>query len=205
MPKIHPTAIVDPQAKVAEDVEIGPYSIVESETEIGRGCVLRERVIIRRYTTLGEGNLIDANTVLGGEPQDLKFDPATVSYLRIGDHNVFRESVTISRASVAGQATLVGERTYWMACSHAGHDATIEDEVILCNGALVGGHATIGKGAFLGGGAMVHQFTWVGEGVMCQGQTGMSTHVPPFTLVAEINCLVGLNVVGMRRNEELTA
>jgi len=199
MPKIHPSAIVDPEARICRDVEIGPYCIVEGGVEIGRRCVLREHVVIRRYTTLGEGNLIDANTVLGGEPQDLKWDPQTVSYLRIGDDNVFREGVTISRASVAGGATVVGSRTYWMACSHAGHDAKVEDEVILCNSALVAGHATIGRRAFLSGHVAIHQFTWVGQGVMSRGNSAVGMHVPPFTLFAEENRIAGLNVVGMRR------
>ena len=139
MPRIHPTAIVHPQVGLADvfhaaDVEIGPYSIVESDVEIGANCVLREHVIIRRYTTLGEGNLIDSHVVLGSEPQDLKWDPETVSYLRIGDGNVMREGVTISRGGKEGAATMIGNRTYFMGFSHVGHDAVIEDEVIVCNG-----------------------------------------------------------------------
>jgi len=199
MPNIHPGAIVHPEARICRDVEIGPYCVVESDVEIGPGCVLREHVVIRKYTCLGEGNLIDANTILGGEPQDLKWDPQTVSYLRIGDCNVFREGVTISRASVAGGATVVGSRTYWMAHSHAGHDVTVEDEAILCNGALVGGHARIGRRVFLSGHVAVHQFTRIGEGAMSRGNSGVGMHVPPFTLFVEENRVAGLNVVGMRR------
>ena len=120
MSKIHPTAIVDPRAKIAPEVEIGPYSIVGPDVTIGAGSVLREHVVVRRYTELGEGNFVDSNVVLGGEPQDLRWDAETVRYLRIGDGNVFREGVTISRASIAGQATVVGNRTYWMGLSHAG-------------------------------------------------------------------------------------
>ncbi|MHC4294631.1 MAG: acyl-ACP--UDP-N-acetylglucosamine O-acyltransferase [Planctomycetota bacterium] len=205
MPKIHPTAIVHPEARIADDVEIGPYCVIESDVEIGPGSVLREHVVIRRYVTMGKGNLVDAHTVLGGEPQDLKFDPETVTCLRIGDGNVFREGVTISRGTAANHATIVGDRTYWMAQSHAGHDAIIADEVILANGAAVGGHATIGRKVFLSAYVVVHQFVWVGEGVMSQGITGISAHIPPFTLVVDVNRIVGLNVVGMRRNPELTS
>ena len=205
MPKIHPTAIVDSDAKVADDAEIGPYCVVAPSVEIGPGCVLRENVIVRRYTTLGKRNLIDSHTVLGGEPQDLKWVPETVSYLRIGDDNVFREGVTISRASIPGQTTTVGNRTYWMAFSHAAHDVAVEDEVILCNSALVSGHSTIATQAFLSGHVVIHQFTWVGQGVMSRGNAGVSMHVPPFTLFADMNRIAGLNTVGMRRNEQLTA
>jgi len=204
MATIHPTAVVHPGARIGDHVEIGPFSVVEQDVEIGEGSVLREHVVIRRYTTLGRRNLVDAHTVLGGAPQDLKWNPQTVSYLRIGDDNVFREAVTISRASVADGATVVGNRSYWMACSHAGHDAVVEDEAILANSALVGGHATVGRRAFLSAHVVVHQFTWIGEGVMSQGNSGTSMHVPPFVLMAEINRVIGLNVVGLRRNPELT-
>jgi len=204
MPKIHPTAAVDPRARIAEDVEIGPGCVVEGDVEIGTGTILRPHAVIRRYTSLGEGNFVDSGAVLGGDPQDLKFDPATVAYLRIGDGNTFREGVTISRASKKGQATVVGSKTYWMATSHAGHDARIDDGAILVNGALVAGHAHVGPRAFLSGHVVVHQFTWIGEGVMSQGHAGTSTHMPPFVLFAGINRVAGLNIVGLRRTPEVT-
>ena len=205
MPNIHPTAIVDPDAELAEDVRVGPNSIVEADVRIGPGCILREGVIVRRCTEMGQGNLVDAGVVLGGLPQDLKFDPATTSYLRIGDRNVFREGVTISRGSRPGSATVVGNDCYWMAYSHAGHDATVGDRVILANGALIAGHATIGSRVFLSANVLVHQFTWVGQSVMARGGGGASMHVPPYTIFARENCLVGLNVVGMRRDETITS
>ena len=205
MAKIHPTAIVHPDATIGDDVEIGPHSIVESDVTIGPGSVLREGVVIRRYTTIGKGNLVDAHAVLGGIPQDIKWDPEMVSYLQIGDDNVFREGVTLSRGSKPGGSTVIGSRTYFMAFSHVGHDATVGDEAILCNGALVGGHATVGERVFLSSNVGIHQFTWVGEGVMSRGNSGTSAHVPPFCLFMNINNVVGLNVVGMRRNSEMTA
>jgi len=205
MLRIHPTAIVDPRATIADDVEIGPFCVVEDQTQIGPGCVLRESAIVRRHTSMGQGNFVDAHAVLGGLPQDLKFNPSTVSYVKIGDGNTFREGVTISRASLPGGATVIGDRSYWMACSHAGHDATVEDEVILVNSALVAGHARIGARAVLSGHVAVHQFTWVGEGVMSRGNAGVSTHVPPYTLFADINRIVGMNAVGMKRNQQMTS
>ena len=204
MSKIHPTAIIDAGAEIANDVMIGPGCVIESDVKIGAGCVLREYVVIRRHTTLGGNNFVDAFSVLGGEPQDLKFDPSTVSHVRIGDDNVFREHVTISRATGDGNETVVGSGTYWMAGSHAGHNAVVADEVILGNCSAAGGHATIGRKAILSGGVMVHQYTWVGEMVMTQGHAGLSAHLPPYTLLAGINKVIGLNSVGLRRAEDIS-
>ena len=205
MAKINPTAIVHPGAKLADDVEIGPWCSVESDVSIGPGTVLRESVIIRRYTTLGAGNMVDAFTVLGGEPQDHKFDRATASYLRIGDNNIFREGVSISRATGEGLATVIGSGTYWMTQSHAGHNAVVEDGVILGNNVAVAGHATIGRRAILSANTGIHQFCWVGEMVMTQGGSGISAHVPPFTIMSHgINLIVGLNNVGLKRSADLT-
>ena len=128
MATIHSTALVDPAAKLADDVEIGPYCLVEADVALGPGTVLRPHAIVRRYTTLGSGNFVDSFAVLGGLPQDLKFKPDTVSFVRIGDNNVFREGVTVSRATGEGHATTVGSGTYWMTGSHAGHDATVHDD-----------------------------------------------------------------------------
>ena len=203
MPKIHPTAVVDPQALLADDVTVGPYCIVEADVEIGAGTELRPHAVIRRHTSLGEGNLVDSFAVLGGPPQDLKFDTSLATYLRIGDHNVFRESVTVSRATKEGGATTVENHTYWMVNSHAGHDATVKDRTILANNVGIAGHSTVGPRAILSGGAFVHQFTWVGELAMMQGLSGTSTHVPPYTMVSRINYLVGLNTVGLQRATDL--
>lgn len=205
MARIHPTAIVDSGAELADGVEIGAFAVVEADVRIGEGTVLRPHAVVRRYTTLGRGNHVDSFAVLGGEPQDLKFDPRTVSYLRIGDENTFREHVTISRATGEGKATTVGSRTYWMAASHAGHNATIEDEVILANGALIGGHATIQRGAILSGHVLIHQHVWVGERVMTQGGAATGMHVPPFCILARrVNTIASLNVVGLRRAPDIT-
>ena len=204
MPRIHPTAIVDPSAALADDVEIGPFCIVEPDVRIGAGTVLRAHATIRRHTTIGEGNFVDSCAVLGGEPQDLKFSPDTKSFLRIGDRNVFREAVTISRATGEGNATVVGNGTYWMAYAHAGHNAVIADDVILVNGAAVGGYGEIERGAVLSAHAVVHQFTWIGSRALVQGNGAASAHVPPYVLVGDLNRVLGLNVVGLRRAPDIT-
>jgi UDP-N-acetylglucosamine acyltransferase len=204
MPRIHPTAVVHGGAHLAEDVEVGPFCLVEDEVFIGRGTVLRSHVVVRKFTSMGEGNFVDSFAALGGDPQDLKFDPGMKSFLRIGDHNTFREGVTISRAVGDGLATTVGNETYWMTCAHAGHNAVIMDNVILGNGSGVAGHSTVHPRAFLSANFMVHQFCWVGEMVMTQGNAGTSTHVPPYVLLTDINRVICLNRVGLQRAKHLT-
>ena len=204
MARIHPTAIVHPTAVLSDEVEIGAYSIVEADVVIGPRSVVREHAILRRYTTIGQENIVDSYAVLGGVPQDFKFDPRTVSYLRVGDNNVFREGVTISRATGEGEATIVGNRTYWMTGAHAGHDAVVEDDAILVNGAALAGHTVLGRGAILSAHVAVHQFCWIGERAMGQGNSATSMHIPPFTLFAGANRVVSLNAVGIRRSKEIT-
>ena len=182
MTKIHPTAQVHSDAKIADDVEIGAQAIIEDDVQIGSGTIIRPQAIVRQYTRMGSNNYVDSFAVLGGEPQDLKFDKKTVSYLEIGDNNTFREGVTVSRATGDGEKTIVGHNTLWMSNSHAGHNSVIHDNVILVNGSLVAGHCTIGKGAILPANGAVHQFCWVGENAMFQGGTFVSMHVPPFVI-----------------------
>ncbi len=203
MAKIHPTAMVHPSAVLADGVEIGAYSVVEADVVIGAGTVLREHATLRRYTTIGRNNIVDSHAVLGGLPQDLKFDPRTVSYLRVGDDNVFREGVTISRATGEGETTLIGSRTYWMTAAHAGHNAVVEDDAILVNGSALAGHTVLGRGAILSAHVVVHQFCWFGEGAMSQGNSATSMHIPPFTILAGKNNIVSLNVIGLRRLKEI--
>ncbi len=204
MAKIHPTAVVEPGAQLGEDVEVGAGAVVEADTVIGAGTVLRPHAVVRRYTAMGKGNFVDSFCVLGGDPQDLGFDRSSRTGLRIGDGNTFREGVTVSRATKPGGATTVGDKTYWMANSHAGHDCAIGDGVIIVNGSLLAGHVTVGDRSILSGNTVVHQFTWIGEMVMTQGKTGLGMHVPPYVMAAETNQVVGLNLVGLRRSASLT-
>jgi UDP-N-acetylglucosamine acyltransferase len=203
--QIHPTAVVHKNAQIAENIEIGPYAVIEDKVQIGADTIIRPHAIVRQYTTLGKNNFVDSFAVLGGNPQDLKFEESTVSYLEIGDNNTFREGVTISRATGEGNKTVVGNNTLWMANSHAGHNATIHDNVIFVNGSLVAGHATIGKGAILPANGNIHQFCWVGDGAMFQGGTSISMHAPPYVICAEVNKVIALNSIGLRRRPDLTS
>jgi len=203
--RIHPTAIVDDGARLGEDVVIGPHVIVERDVVIGDRCELMVGAVVHRHTTLGAGNVVGPYCVLGGVPQDTKFDPDSATFLRIGSGNVFREYVTVSRATTPGGATVIGEGCYFMTQSHVGHDSTVADRVIMTNNAALAGHVELGAGAILSANASVHQFCWVGELVMMRGCSGASQHIPPFVTVRDINAVVGLNVVGLRRASDVTA
>jgi UDP-N-acetylglucosamine acyltransferase len=204
MANIHPTAIVDPGAELADDVEVRAGSIVESDVTIGPGTIIKEHAIIRRYTTMGAGNTVDSFVEIGGLPQDHAFDPDTVSYVTIGDNNVLRSGVTVHRATGEGNATVIGNDCMLMVNSHMGHNARIDDNVILVNGVLLAGWAIVNKRTILAGNAVVHQFCEIGEGCMFQGVSATSGHVPPYLLIAGVNKVIGLNLVGLRRNPEIT-
>ena len=197
--KIHPLAVVDPSAEIADGVRIGPFAVIEADVTIGRDCEIRSGAVVRRFTTMGAGNVVDTGCVLGGHPQDLKFDPESRTWLKIGEGNVFREHVTLSRATTPGGATVIGSGCFFMTGSHVGHDSTVGDGVILVNGAALAGHVEVGPRAMLSANTGVHQFCWVGELVMTRGQAGASQHVPPFCILKGINGLSGLNRVGLRR------
>ncbi len=204
MAKIHPTAVVDETVILADDVEVGPFVVVEPNVKIGSGTVLKSHAVVRRYTEMGEKNVVDSFAVLGGFPQDYGFDPAQVTFLKIGHGNIFREGVTVNRATGEGESTIVGNDNYWFANSHAGHNAKVGNNVVLVNGVLVAGHATIGDRVILPANGGIHQFCWVGDGVMFQGKGGLSMHAPPYVLCTEINVVVALNSVGLRRRDDIS-
>lgn len=178
---IHPTAIVEPGAQLGADCEIMAYAVVTKH------CVLGERVVVHPFA------------VVGGDPQYLKFDPATATGVRVGAGTVIREHVTINRSIHAGKATVIGEGCFMMAASHAGHDCEVGNQVVFANAALLAGHVSVGDFTFLGGGAAVHQFCRIGEGVMVAGHASITRDVPHFTMVAERDSVIGFNVVGLKR------
>lgn len=204
MAGIHPQACVDPSAELADDVEVGAFAIIEADVTIGAGSVIRPYAVLQRFTTLGEGNYVDSHATLGGPPQDIGFDPQAESYLRIGDGNTFREGVSIHRASRAGASTRIGNDTYWMANTHAAHDATIGDGVILTNNATIGAHVHLGRNVVMGGGAAVRPFCRVGERAMFQGLSVISKHLPPYCITGGRELVSGLNRVGIRRAPDIT-
>ncbi len=198
-PVIDPLAVVRPGAVLGENVQIGPFALIESGAVIGPGCVIAAQAVVRNTVTLGAGCRVGEQAVLGGDPQDLGFDPATPSRVEIGAGTIIREMVTIHRATRPGEATRVGARCYLMVGSHLGHDAVIGEQVILANAVLLAGHVEMGDRVVVGGGTVFHQFVRVGTGAMVQGLSKFGQDIPPGTLAAEYNGVAGLNVVGLRR------
>ncbi|TVR48264.1 MAG: acyl-ACP--UDP-N-acetylglucosamine O-acyltransferase [Puniceicoccaceae bacterium] len=196
---IHPGALVDASARIAAGVDIGAFAVVEADVEVGPGCRISDHAVLRRGTVLEAEVAVDSFCVLGGLPQDLKFDPATISGVRIGARTVLREGVVVHRATRAGGETRIGADSLLMCGSHAGHDAVVGDRVILGSHVLLAGFVTVGDRAILSGGAAVHQHGRVGESAMVAGLSRISVDVPPFCLVSERNRLHGLNQVGLTR------
>ncbi len=195
---IHPTAIIHPAAKLDATVQVGPFAVIGPGVELGADCVVGPHVCLTGLTTAGAGNRFHAGCVIGDAPQDLKYRDEPTR-LRIGDHNVFREHVTIHRSTKPGAATTVGSRNFFMANSHVAHNCAVGDHVILANGALLGGHAVVEDRAFISGNCLVHQFTRVGTLALMQGGAAVSQDLPPFTIALRENEICGLNVVGLRR------
>lgn len=178
---------------------IHPTAIIEEGVRLGAGCVIHAHAVIRRHSVLADGVVVHPGAVIGGDPQYLKFDPATVSGVHLGPGTVIRENVTLNRSIHAGKNTIVGARCFFMANSHAGHDCIIADDVVLANNVMLAGHVEVGSFTFVGGGAGVHQFVRIGEGVMVGGLTRLTKDVAPFLMVAERDEVPGFNVVGLKR------
>ncbi len=200
MSLIHPTAVIDPSARVASSVVVGPYAVIGAEVEVGADTRIGPHAVIHAYTTVGERCRIHAHAVLGDDPQDKSFEGG-VSFVRIGEDCVIREGVTVHRGTKEGTSTVVGPGCFLMANSHVGHNSELGREVILANGVLLGGYARVDDRAFLGGNATVHQFVHIGRLTMMSGSAAASKDLPPFCVIGgtTTNRVAGLNVIGMRR------
>jgi UDP-N-acetylglucosamine acyltransferase len=196
---IHPSAIIHPTAKLGANVSVGSFAIVEEGVEIGAGSVLAAHAIVRRGSILGQKVMVDSFAVIGGDPQDFKFDPATPSGVRIGDGAVLREGATVHRATKPGGFTEIGAGVLLMVNSHVGHDCRVGAKVVMANCALLAGHIEVGEGSFLSGGTVFHQFIRIGEGAMVSGNARIGLDIPPYTLATERNELHGFNMVGLKR------
>jgi len=180
-------------------MNIHPTAIIEPGAQLGANCVIHAHAIIRRGTVLGDGVKVHEFSVVGGDPQYLKFDPAIESAVHVGAGTVIRENVTINRSIYPGKATVVGARCFIMAGVHVAHDCEVADDVVLANLVLLAGHVTVEAFSFLGGAALFHQFVRIGPGAMVSGGARMAQDVPPYTMTAERNELIGLNLVGLKR------
>ena len=195
---IHPTAIIHPQAKLGANAEIGPFAVVDAGVELGANCVVGPHAYLTGVTKIGNGNKFHAGCVIGDAPQDLKYqnEPTRVY---IGDHNVFREHVTVNRATTVESATTIGSNNFIMANVHVAHNCVLGNHIIIANGALLAGHVTVQDRAFISGNCLIHQFTRVGTLAIMQGGAGIGQDLPPFAIATGINTICGLNVIGLRR------
>lgn len=195
---IHPTAVIHPHAQVDPSAVIGPYAVIDAHVVLGALCRVGPHVHLTGHTVLGAHNVFHAGCVMGDAPQDLKYNDAPTR-LRVGDHNVFREHVTVHRSNTLEEDTVLGSHNFLMAHSHVGHNATLGDGIILANGALLAGHVQVADRAFISGNCCVHQFARIGTLAFMQGTSAVSQDLPPFTMARGENALCGLNAVGLRR------
>ncbi len=198
---IHKTAIINPEAKISDNVKIGPYSIIGPEVEIGENSILYSHVNIDGNTKIGKNNKIYPFSSIGTPPQDLKYK-GEKNLLVIGDNNKFREFVNINPGTEQGGGiTKIGNNNLFMVYSHVAHDCIISNNIVLANNVQVGGHVTIHNNAIVGGSCAIHQFSRIGEFAMIGGMTGVLSDVIPFGLsMGNRNNLMGINIVGLRRS-----
>lgn len=178
---------------------IHPTAIIEDGAQLGADCEIHAHAIITRHAILGDGVVVHPFSVIGGDPQYLRFDKSTPSIVRVGARTVFREHVTVNRSIHADKATELGAGCFLMAASHVAHDCLLGDNVVLANQSLIAGHVSIGDNTFVGGAAAIHQFVRVGEGVMVGGLSRITRDIAHNLLIAERDEVSGLNVVGLRR------
>ncbi len=201
MPEIHSTAILDGEIDLADDVSIGPYCVLRGRVKIGPGTRLVGHVQLEGPITLGARNRLYPFSALGFAPQHLDWDPDRPGAgLVIGDENQIRESVTISRAASDDAPTRVGDRNYWMANSHAGHDCVVGDACVIANGVLLAGSVSLGDGVVIGGNTAIHQHCRVGRGALLSGTMGLNKDLAPFFTLTGGNIAGSINVLGMRRS-----
>lgn len=196
--QIHPTAIVSPEAQIGEGVRVGPYTVIEGAVTIGPECEIGPQVHLVGPLTMGRGNKVGTGTVIGTDPQHLGYKGQPTS-TEIGDLNTFREHVTVHRGSHVDLVTRIGDRNYFMAASHVGHDCRVGNDCVLANAALLGGHCQLQDRVFISGSAALHQFVRMGRLSFLTGLEGLSKDVVPFVMVRNRFALAGVNVVGMRR------
>ena len=199
--EVHPTALLEGDVELGPGVSVGPGCVLRGPVRVGAGTRLVGQVWLQGPLSLGARNTVYPFAALGFAPQHLDWpaDRAGAG-LEVGDDNVFREGVTISRAASEGSPTRIGSHTYWMANSHAGHDCRVADHCVIANGVLLGGVVQVGVGAVIGGNCAVHQHSQVGRGSMLSGTCGLSKDLPPFFMLTGTNISGSINIYGMRKS-----
>ena len=203
MASIHPTAVVEEGAVLADNVTVGPFAYIGPRVRIGEGTTVSSHAVIEGITTLGRHNRIFPHAAVGTIPQDLKYD-GEESELIIGDHNTIREFTLLNPGTKGGgMVTKIGNHNLLMGYVHLGHDVILGDYCILANGATLAGHVELGNHVVIGGLTPVHQFVHIGDYAMVGGASAVAQDIPPYCL-AEGNRAVlrGLNLTGLRRKME---
>jgi UDP-N-acetylglucosamine acyltransferase len=199
--QIHTQAVVAPGAKLGRDVQIGPYAIVGEGVELGEGCVLHAHAVVQGPSKVGRGNVFHPFSSIGGDPQDFRYRGEKTELI-VGDENIFRENVTVSRGtSGGGGRTTIGNRNFFMGSSHVGHDSHVGDNTLFVNGATLAGHVTVEDFATIGFSSPVHQFCRVGRYAYVGASTVITQDVPPFALVVTTRetKTYGVNTIGLER------
>lgn len=197
--KISPHAVIDPQAELASDVEVGPFCVIGPHVRIGPGCHLHNNVTIVGHTTIGKNNTFFPNAVIGCAPQDRKYRNSPTR-VEIGNNNTIREAVTIHLGTEKGGAlTRVGDNNLLMVNAHIGHDAQVGSSCTIANNVMIAGHVVIGDFVNMAGGVGVHHFVTIGEYAFLGGYARIHHDVPPFVKVDGADVVRGLNAIGLRR------
>ena len=200
MSGIHETALVDPAADLADDVEIGAFSIIGSKVTISPGCRIGPHVVVTGRTTIGQNTRIFQFASIGEEPQDKKYGGEDTELI-IGDNNTIRELCTFSRGTVQGDGkTIIGNNNWIMACVHIAHDCVLGDNIIMANNASLAGHVTVGDWAILSGYSLIHQFCTVGEHSFTSFASHVNQSIPPHVTVSGEKAKArGVNTEGLKR------
>jgi len=199
MKNIHPTAIVNPEAKLGENLIVDSYAIIESDVEIGNDCVVGPHAVIYSGARIGNRVKVFQGASVSNLPQDLKFSGEPTQFF-IGDDTVIREFATLHRGTLETGKSEIGKNCLLMAYSHVAHDCTVGDNCIIANAVQIGGHAHIEDYVIIGGSTPVHQFSLIGEHSMIAGGIRIVQDVPPYILAANLPAEYGgLNVIGLRR------
>ncbi len=199
MPKISPLAVVDPKARVADDVEVGPFCTVGPDVTLGPGNRLISHVAIGGNTTVGEGNTFFPFSAIGGVPQDKKFRGENSSLI-IGNRNLIREAVTIHLGTtLGGGVTIVGDGNLLMVNCHIGHDCHVGNNCVLANNVMLAGHVHVGNNVVMSGAAASHHYVTIGDYAFIAGMARIHHDVPPFVKVSDDDKIRALNAEGMKR------
>lgn len=196
---IHPTAIIDPKARLGAGVQVGPYAIIGAEVELGEGCRIRHHATIEGPSRIGPRNEFFPYAAIGFKTQDLKYK-GEPTLLEIGEGNVFREFSTVHRGTAPGEKTIIGDRNLFLSYTHVAHNCIVGRDTIFSNNATLAGHVTVGDHAIISGLSAVHQFCRIGAHAIIGGCAKIVQDVPPY-LIADGNpaILRGVNEVGLKR------